>query len=94
MGDDLYSGERFMPPAMTYCTTCLGRKGLLSCPAIPAAARILLNVRKTPTSPKSRKEGRGQYDSSLVYTVLDSHPAFFLPIATTSNKNFLKVQKL
>ncbi len=29
-----------------------------------------------------------------VYVLSDSYPAFFLLIATTSNKNFLKVQKL
>jgi hypothetical protein len=35
-----------------------------------------------------------QEKSEVLLRLSDSYPAFFLLIATTSNKNFLKVQKL
>ncbi len=60
---------RAVPPDMSYCTDCPDKE-LLSYEllAIPAAA--VINVHKTPTSPKSRQEGRGRIfmysDTSLI----------------------------
>ncbi len=46
---------------------------------------------------KDAREGKGGTGCNVMAgqrRLSDSYPAFFLPIATTSNKKFLKVQKL
>jgi hypothetical protein len=55
---------RAVLPTMTYCTAFLPAKELLSCKLLAIQLLLLLyctllNVHKTPTSPKSSKEGRG-----------------------------------